>query len=95
MINIIIQGKYLTLNPDTVIKLQLVFPDPTKDNLPNSLVQWFNIPAVLENDEIFNFAKYIEINDKVRIYEDAVLEASGVSKAGKLIVKSATNDSYK
>jgi len=95
MINIIIQGKHLILNPDTVIKLQLIFPDPTKDNLPNSLVQWFNIPAIIENDEIFNFAKYIIINDKIRIYENAVLEASGISKTGKLIVKTATNDSYK
>lgn len=95
MINIIVQDKQLILSPDTAIKIELVFPDPTKDNLPNSVVQWFNIPAIQENDEILNFVKYIEISNKIRVYENVYLEASGISKKGTLIVKSATNGSYK
>ncbi len=93
MIRIIVENNELILNKDTVIKYSLVFPSPLNDNMPSSVVQWFNIPAIQQNDSTLNFARYIEVQNKVRIYENVIIKFGTISQRGKMIVKNATADS--
>jgi len=95
MISIRVNKRYLELNPDTSVKLELVFPNPTEDNMPTSVVQWFDVPSTEENDITFERCKHIEIRDKSRVYEGVWFEAAGISMSGVMIVKTVTPRMYK
>ncbi len=95
MIKIIIKRKKLILNKDITIKYTLTFPDTVNDVLPNATVQWFNIPICKTNDDIFNYSRFVEVKNKIRLFENVIFEIAGVSQIGLLIVKSANSESYK
>jgi len=95
MIRIIVENKELTLNPDTVIKYSLVFPSPEADSMPSSVVQWFNVPANPLNDSILNFSRFIEVSNKIKVYENVIIFFGVVSQKGKMILKTTSNDSFK
>ncbi len=95
MISIRVEKRFLELSRDTKVKVEFIFPNPTEDNIPVSVVQWFDVPSTEENDITFEHCKHIEIGDKTRIYENAYFEAAGISKKGKMIVNSVTTTMYK
>ncbi len=95
MIEIIIDNKNLVLKPDTVITYTLVFPNPSSESIPSSVVQWFNIPVCSVNDIIFKHSRHIEVSEKISLYENVIIKMLGVSQRGKMIVKSATVKDYK
>jgi hypothetical protein len=85
MLQITVDGTSLWLEPDTKLRYELNSTIFDREAIPGSIIYPFDIP-ISKNQQVFNYAHFVEINSKVRIY-DCVVSAGGFTLIkGKLLV---------
>ena len=67
MIEMFINNKPLVLPSDLKIRVEINSPAFESDVIPSSIVYYFNVP-VTQNEEVFNYANYVEVKNKYREY---------------------------
>lgn len=85
MIEMFINNKPLVLPSDLKIRVEINSPAFESDVIPSSIVYYFNVP-VTQNEEVFNYANYVEVKNKYREYNWKMRFEGFWIFSGKLIV---------
>ncbi|MFA6281679.1 MAG: hypothetical protein WCY05_04155 [Candidatus Omnitrophota bacterium] len=95
MIRILINNKQLWLPPDVKLRYEVKSPFTQSEVIPESVITWFDIPAVQPNIDILNRSHYIEVNRTTRAY-NVVCEFAGIPLInGKLVIKNVSELRYR
>ena len=90
MIQMFVDNKLLVLPTDLKIRIEINSPAFEKDSLPASVIYHFDLP-VTPNEEIFNYANYIEVCNKFREYPWKLRYDGFWLFTGKLIITGINN----
>ena len=85
MIEMFVNNKPLVLPSDLKIRVEINSPAFESDVIPSSIVYYFNVP-VTQNEEVFNYANYVEVKNKYREYNWKMRFEGFWIFSGKLIV---------
>ena len=85
MIEMFINNKPLVLPSDLKIRVEINSPAFESDVIPSSIVYYFNVP-VTQNEEVFNYANYVEVKNKYREYNWKMRFEGFWIFSGKLII---------
>ena len=85
MIEMFINNKPLVPPSDLKIRVEINSPAFESDVIPSSIVYYFNVP-VTQNEEVFNYANYVEVKNKYREYNWKMRFEGFWIFSGKLIV---------
>ena len=80
-----VNNKPLVLPSDLKIRVEINSPAFESDVIPSSIVYYFNVP-VPQNEEVFNYANYVEVKNKYREYNWKMRFEGFWIFSGKLIV---------
>ena len=85
MIEMFVNNKPLVLPSDLKIRVEINSPAFESDVIPSSIVYYFNVP-VTQNEEVFNYANYVEVKNKYREYDWKMRFEGFWIFSGKLII---------
>ena len=80
-----VNNKPLVLPSDLKIRVEINSPAFESDVIPSSIVYYFNVP-VTQNEEVFNYANYVEVKNKYREYDWKMRFEGFWIFSGKLII---------
>ncbi|MGQ1890653.1 hypothetical protein ACT29H_09445 [Thermophagus sp. OGC60D27] len=95
MLQIIVDNQAIDLYGDTEIRVEENFPYFDYEGIQSGVVWHFDVPVTPTNEKIFNYANYVNVRGKIRLY-DASIKINGIPIAkGKLTLSYAREIQYR
>lgn len=95
MLQILLNNTPLDLKENTEIRIEENFPYFDMEGTPTSTVWHFDVPVTAHNEKLFNYANYVMVRQKFRMYQSRIVVHGIPIGAGKLILTNTEATSFR